>query len=38
MLGAGYTVERVQDAYPDLTREDIAAAVEYASAVIDAAK
>jgi uncharacterized protein (DUF433 family) len=32
MLGAGYRFERVQEAYPELTREDIAAAVEYASA------
>ncbi|HEY7060081.1 MAG TPA: DUF433 domain-containing protein [Chloroflexota bacterium] len=35
MMGAGYTVERVQEAYPELTRDDIAAAVEYASAIID---
>ena len=38
MLGAGYTIERVQEAYPELTREDIAAAVEYASAIIDEKK
>ena len=38
MLGAGYTFERVQEAYPELTREDIAAALDYASAVIDEEK
>jgi uncharacterized protein (DUF433 family) len=35
MLGAGYTFERVQEAYPELTREDISAALEYARAIID---
>jgi uncharacterized protein (DUF433 family) len=35
MLGAGYTFERVQEAYPELTREDITTALEYASAIID---
>ena len=38
MLGAGYTIERVLEAYPELTREDVAAALEYASAVIDEEK
>jgi uncharacterized protein (DUF433 family) len=38
MLGAGYDFERVQEAYPELTREDITAALEYASAVIDEEK
>jgi len=38
MLGAGYDFERVQEAYPELTREDITAALEYASAIIDEEK
>ena len=38
MLGAGYSFERVQEAYPELTGEDIAAAVAYASAIIDEEK
>jgi uncharacterized protein (DUF433 family) len=38
MLAAGYTVERVREAYPELTREDIAAALDYASAIIDEEK
>jgi uncharacterized protein (DUF433 family) len=38
MLGAGYTLERVQEAYPELTREDVTAALEYASAIIDEEK
>ena len=38
MLGAGYTVDRVLEAYPELTREDVAAALEYASEIIDEEK
>jgi len=30
-LGAGWTVEMIQDAHPQLTAEDILAAVEYAA-------
>ena len=33
--GWGYTVERIVDAYPELTREMIAAALAYAAAVVD---
>ena len=35
MLAGGYTVERVLEAYPELTRDDVIAAIEYASHVID---
>jgi uncharacterized protein (DUF433 family) len=29
MLAGGYTVERILHAYPELTREDVSAALEY---------
>ena len=35
MLAGGYTVERVLELYPELTLEDVAAALEYVSRVID---
>lgn len=35
MLAGGYTVQRILQAYPELTGEDIAAALEYAGQVID---
>ena len=35
MLAGGYTFERVLQAYPELEREDIAAALRYASEAID---
>jgi len=35
MVAGGYTVERVLAAYPDLTSEDVSAALEYAAQVID---
>lgn len=35
LLAGGYTVERILDAYPELTREDVTAAIEYASDVVD---
>lgn len=35
MLAGGATVERILEAYPELVREDIAAALEYAGQVID---
>jgi len=35
MVAGGYTVERILMAYPDLTREDVNAALEYAARVID---
>ena len=38
MLAGGYTVERILQAYPELAREDINAALDYASQVIDEEK
>ncbi|HEX5417420.1 MAG TPA: DUF433 domain-containing protein [Chloroflexota bacterium] len=35
MFAGGYTVERILEAYPELTREDLQAALEYATDVID---
>ena len=35
MVAGGYGIERIIDAYPELTREMIQAALEYAAAVID---
>ena len=38
MLAGGFTVQQVLDAYPELTREDVTAALEYASHVVDEKK
>jgi uncharacterized protein (DUF433 family) len=35
MVAGGYSAERILAAYPDLTREDVSAALEYAARVID---
>jgi uncharacterized protein (DUF433 family) len=35
MMAGGYTMERILNAYPELTLEQVQAALEYASAVID---
>lgn len=35
MVAGGYTIDRILVAYPDLTREDVNAALEYAAWVID---
>ena len=35
MLADGYTVDRMLAAYPDLTRDDVNAALEYAAKVVD---
>ena len=35
MIAGGYTVERILACYPELTREDVSAALEYAAAVVD---
>jgi uncharacterized protein (DUF433 family) len=35
MIAGGYTVDRILEAYPELTREMVQAALEYAAAVID---
>lgn len=38
MIAGGYTVEQVVQAYPELTNEMVAAALQYAVAVIDEEK
>ena len=38
MLAGGYSTNRVLEAYPELGMEDISAALEYASQVIDEEK
>ncbi len=35
MLAGGYTVDQMLAAYPDLTRDDVNAALEYAAKVVD---
>jgi uncharacterized protein (DUF433 family) len=35
MVAGGYNMDRILDAYPELTREMVQAALEYAAAVID---
>jgi len=35
MLAGGYTLDQVLTAYPELTREMVQAALEYAASVID---
>ncbi len=34
LLAAGYDFERIMETYPDLKREDIEAAIEYASEIL----
>ncbi len=38
MVAGGYTLARIIDAYPELTNNDVTAALEYASQVIDEEK
>jgi uncharacterized protein (DUF433 family) len=38
MIAGGYTVEKVLEAYPELTRDDVTEALDYASRVIDEEK
>lgn len=38
MVAGGYTVDRILLAYPELTREDVSAALDYARRVIDEEK
>lgn len=38
MIAGGYTIERVLEAYPELAREDVSAALSYASHVVDEEK
>jgi uncharacterized protein (DUF433 family) len=35
MVAGGYTVDRVLESFPDLTREDVTVALEYAARVVD---
>ena len=35
MVAGGYTVEKILASYPDLVREDVIAALEYAARVVD---
>jgi uncharacterized protein (DUF433 family) len=35
MVAGGYSVERVLESYPELTREDVADALEYAARIVD---
>jgi uncharacterized protein (DUF433 family) len=35
MVAGGYAVDRILTAYPDLSREDVSAALEYAAKVVD---
>ena len=38
MFAGGYTLERILHEYPELTAEDVVAALEYASDVVDEMK
>ena len=38
MVAGGYTMARIINTYPELTNNDVAAALEYASQVIDEEK
>ena len=38
MIAGGYTIEKILEAYPELTRDDITAALDYAHQVIDEEK
>lgn len=35
MVAGGYTVDHILESYPELTREDVVAALEYAAQVVD---
>lgn len=38
MIAGGYTIEQVIEAYPELTKKSISAALDYAASVIDEEK
>ncbi|MBI2895533.1 MAG: DUF433 domain-containing protein [Deltaproteobacteria bacterium] len=38
MFAGGYSIERILSAYPELSREDVVAALDYATRVIDEEK
>jgi uncharacterized protein (DUF433 family) len=35
MVAGGYAIDKILTSYPDLTAEDVAAALEYAARVVD---
>jgi uncharacterized protein (DUF433 family) len=35
MVAGGYTVDRILESFPDLTREDVTVVLEYAARVVD---
>jgi uncharacterized protein (DUF433 family) len=35
MLAGGYSIDRILEAYPELQRDDVVAALDYASQVLD---
>lgn len=35
MVAGGYTIDRIVEAYPELTPEDVQAALQYAAQVVD---
>ncbi len=35
LLAAGYTIEKVVEDYPDITKEDVKAAIEYAEPILE---
>ena len=35
MIAGGYDTKKVLEAYPELTKEDVSAALEYATQIID---
>jgi len=36
LIASGYSVEKILDSYPSLDREDIKAALRYASSILEA--
>ena len=38
MIAGGYTIEKVLETYPELTRDDVTEALDYATQVIDEEK
>ena len=34
LVAGGYTVDRIVQAYPELSREDVSAALEYAAEIV----
>lgn len=38
MISGGYSMDRILETYPELTQEDVAAALDYARQVIDEEK